>query len=326
MTLDTLRFPKATRFLISGGGGFIGYHLVETLLRKNHYVTVLDNFSTGKKERLSSFLDHERFQLIEGDLLDFSCCLAATTGIDYVLHQAALGSVPRSMHAPQLYHENNVTGMLNLLEASVHNQVKRFIYASSSSVYGDHPALPKVEDCVGMPLSPYALTKKTNELYGKLYHSVYQLETIGLRYFNVFGEYQDPTHTYAAVIPKFITLLLEGKTPIIYGDGTISRDFTYVKNIVKANLLACLAPSHATGEVYNIGCGGSITLKKLYTTLAELLALDKEVLYGPHRLGDILHSHACIKKAQDFLGYTPDYTFEEGLAITLDWYQKNNLF
>ena len=324
MSYKDIVFPTNTKFLITGGAGFIGSNIVEVLLSKGYYVRVLDNFSTGKKSNIEHFLSNDLFQLIEGDIRDLNICQIACTDIDYVLHEAALGSVPRSIEFPLLYEDVNIKGTLNVMVAAQNNNVKRLIYASSSSVYGDNPSLPKKEDVVGIPLSPYALTKKTNEYYAVLFNSLYKLETIGLRYFNVFGKNQDPNSNYSAVIPKFIKSFINGITPTINGDGSYSRDFTYVDNVVEANLRACIAPKNACGEVFNIGCNDRITLNMLYSTIAKLLNYDDPPSYGPIRAGDIPHSFADISKAQSLLNYSPSYSFNDGIRFTIEWY-KNNL-
>ncbi|MGL4799232.1 MAG: SDR family oxidoreductase [Cellulosilyticaceae bacterium] len=317
-------FPTDTTFLVTGGAGFIGSNLVEALLDHHYFVRVLDNFSTGYAKNLEPFLAHPLFELCEGDIRDFDTCLKACNRINYVLHQAAWGSVPKSLKMPLVYADINIKGTLNVLTAARDCGVKRVVYASSSSVYGNDFSLPKVESQVGTPLSPYALTKKVNEAYGRLFHDAYGLETIGLRYFNVFGKNQDPHSDYSAVIPKFISLMLQNKTPTIHGDGHISRDFTFIENVVEANLKACLAPSLASGKAFNIGCGDSISLNTLYTTLADHLNFPSPPHYGPPRSGDIQDSCACIDLAKKLLGYVPAVDFYQGIHHTIDWY-KNNL-
>lgn len=324
MSYEHIIFPKNATFLVTGGAGFIGSNLVEVLLNKGYFVRILDNLSTGKLENIKNFASHPHLEFVEGDIRDLETCLSACQGISYVLHQAAWGSVPKSIQFPLLYEEINIKGTLNMLWAAKQNDVKRFVYASSSSVYGDDTTLPKIEHHTGHPLSPYAITKKTNELYAHNFYKLYGLETIGLRYFNVFGKRQDPHSDYSAVIPKFIKLLLEDTTPTINGDGTISRDFTYIDNVVEANLLACLAPPVATGEVFNIAYGDHISLNILYQTLQQLLHKSLPPIYGPARIGDIMHSHADISKAVKHLSYQPSYSFYDGIALTIDWY-KNHL-
>lgn len=318
-----LRFPSQTIFLVTGGAGFIGSNLCEAILAMGYSVRCLDNFSTGKRENILDFQDHPGFSLIEGDIRDFDTCLNACQGVDYVLHQAAWGSVPRSIEMPLLYEEINIKGTLNMMEAARTNRVKRFVYASSSSVYGDHPALPKKEGQEGKPLSPYALTKRGNEEYGRLYYELYGLETIGLRYFNVFGKRQDPQGPYAAVIPKFIQMLLNDEAPTIYGDGSQSRDFTYIENVVEANLKACLASGEAAGEVFNIAYGGREYLIDIYRGLCDLLGKAIEPNFGPGRAGDIKHSSADISKARALLAYDPEYDFARGIKLAIDWYKQN---
>lgn len=325
MGYKNLSFPKGSKFLITGAAGFIGSNLVEALLNMGHKVRGLDNFSTGKKENLEQFMSNTNFELIEGDIRDYEICLKACEEIDFVSHQAAWGSVPRSIEMPQVYEEINVKGTLNMFEAARQKNVKRFVYASSSSVYGDHPILPKQEGIEGNVLSPYALTKKINEEYGRLYNNLYGLETIGLRYFNVFGKRQDPNGYYAAVIPKFVKALLINESPTINGDGKQSRDFTYIENVIEANLKAFIASSEAAGMAYNIAFGGQTYLIDLYSKLSELMGKNVAPIFGPDRPGDIKHSNADISKAKDFLGYDPQYDFETGLEQVVDWYE-NNMF
>lgn len=323
MGYKNLKFPDGAVFLVTGGAGFIGSNICEALLEMGQTVRCLDNFSTGKKENIEPFLDNDRFTLIEGDIRDMETCMAATEGVTYVSHQAAWGSVPRSIEMPLLYEDINVRGTLNMMEASRQNSVKRFCYASSSSVYGDEPNLPKIENRIGSVLSPYALTKKTNEEYARLYYKLYGLETIGFRYFNVFGKRQDPHGYYAAVIPKFVKALLNNEAPTINGNGMQSRDFTYVENVVEANLKGMLAPIDAVGEVYNIAYGGQVYLLDLYGKLCSLLGKDIKPVFGPERAGDIKHSNADIEKAKKLLGYDPDYNFEAGIELAADWYKEN---
>ena len=301
MGYKNIRFPEGSKFLVTGAAGFIGSNLVETLLNLGYRVRGLDNFITGKRENIELFRDNSRFEFIEGDIRDFDTCIAACEGIDYVLHQAALGSVPRSIEMPLLYEKININGTLNMMEAARQKHVKKFVYASSSSVYGDEPSLPKKEGIEGNLLSPYALTKRTDEEYGKLYTKLYGLDTYGLRYFNVFGKRQDPNGPYAAVIPKFIKQLLHGEIPTINGDGKQSRDFTYIENVIEANLKACLAPHEAAGEVYNIAYGGREYLIDIYYTLTKALNKNVEPNFGPERKGDIKHSNADISKLNSYL-------------------------
>ena len=323
MGYKNIRFPEGSKFLVTGAAGFIGSNLVETLLNLGYRVRGLDNFITGKRENIELFRDNSLFEFIEGDIRDFDTCIAACEGIDYVLHQAALGSVPRSIEMPLLYEKININGTLNMMEAARQKHVKKFVYASSSSVYGDEPNLPKKEGIEGNLLSPYALTKRTDEEYGKLYTKLYGLDTYGLRYFNVFGKRQDPNGPYAAVIPKFIKQLLHGEIPTINGDGKQSRDFTYIENDIEANHKACLAPHEAADEVYNIAYGGREYLIDIYYTLTKALNKNVEPNFGPERKGDIKHSNADISKAKQLLGYEPEYNFERGLNETIRWYREN---
>ena len=318
-----LKFEEGSVFLVTGGAGFIGSNLCEALLSMGYTVRCLDNLSTGKFENIEPFMENEKFTFIEGDVRDLDTCLAATEGVSYVLNQAAWGSVPRSIEMPLVYEENNIRGTLNMMEASRRNGVKKFVYASSSSVYGDHPVLPKKEGCEGKVLSPYALTKKVGEEYGRLYKELYGLDTYGLRYFNVFGRRQDPNGMYAAVIPKFIKQLMNGEVPTINGDGRQSRDFTYIDNVIEANLKACLAPSEAAGEAFNIGAGGREYLIDVYHDLCDALGKDVEPNFGPARKGDIRDSNADISKARELLGYDPEYNFDKGIHLAIDWYVEN---
>jgi UDP-N-acetylglucosamine 4-epimerase len=317
-------FSKETKFLITGGAGFIGSNLTEYILNLGCKVRILDNFSTGKKENIEEFFMNENFELIEGDIRDLETCKKACKGVDYILHQAAWGSVPRSIEMPIIYEEINIKGHLNMMEAARENNIKKFVYASSSSVYGNHPELPKREGKEGKVLSPYALTKKVNEEFGELYYKLYGLETIGLRYFNVFGKKQDPNGAYAAVIPKFVKLLLENKSPIINGDGETSRDFTYIGNVIEANLKACLAKTEASGKAFNIAYGGRETLNGLYKKLCKLLNKNILPIYQEERKGDIKHSNADVTAAKEYFDYIPKYSMDKGLELTIDWY-KNNL-
>lgn len=323
MGYENVIFSKETKFLITGAAGFIGSNLVEALLNMGYEVRGLDNFSTGKKENVEEFINNPNYEFIEGDIRDFETSLRVCDGIDYVLHQAAWGSVPRSIEMPLLYEEINIKGTLNMMEAARQSGVKKFVYASSSSVYGDEPNLPKKEGREGNLLSPYALTKMVNEEYGKFYTKLYGLDTYGLRYFNVFGKRQDPNGVYAAVIPKFIKQLLNDEQPTIYGDGKQSRDFTYVENVIEANLKACKANHEAAGEVYNIAYGGREYLIDIYHVLCKILCKDIKPIFGPERTGDIKHSNADISKAKELLGYDPEWSFERGIVEAIEWYKEN---
>ena len=318
-----LEFPAETRFLVTGGAGFIGSNLCEAILAMGSRVRCLDDLSTGRQANADLFSENPRYEFVKGDIKDLDTCLAACEGADFVLHQAAWGSVPRSIEMPLFYCANNIQGTVNMLEAARLQKVKRFVYASSSSVYGDEPVLPKSEGKEGNLLSPYALTKRCDEEWAKQYTRHYGLFTVGLRYFNVFGRRQDPDGPYAAVIPKFIRLLLKGERPVINGDGRQSRDFTYVENVVEANLKACLAPAEASGEAFNIACGGRECLLDIYHTLAQALGTDIDPVFGPERPGDIKHSNADISKARRLLGYAPDYDFARGLSEAIEWYKEN---
>ena len=318
-----LVFDKDSIFLVTGGAGFIGSNICEALVEMGYTVRCLDNLSTGKYENIEPLTSHEKFTFIKGDIRDLDTCMEAVKGVDYVLNQAAWGSVPRSIEMPLLYEEINIRGTLNMMEASRQNGVKKFVYASSSSVYGDSVLLPKKEGQEGNVLSPYALTKKVDEEYGRLYKELYGLDTYGLRYFNVFGRRQDPEGMYAAVIPKFIRQLLHDEVPTINGDGKQSRDFTYIDNVIEANLRACLAPSEAAGQAFNIGAGGRLFLIDIYDHLCKALHKDIKPDYGPPRKGDVRDSNADISKARELLGYDPEYDFEKGIALAIDWYVKN---
>ena len=318
-----LKFPAGSRFLVTGGAGFIGSNLCEAILRLGYEVRCLDDLSTGKQANVDLFAENPRYEFIKGDIKDFDICKKACEGIDYVLNQAAWGSVPRSIEMPLFYCANNIQGTLNMMEAARQNGVRKFVYASSSSVYGDEPNLPKTEGREGNLLSPYALTKRCDEEWAKQYTRHYGLATIGLRYFNVFGRRQDPNGAYAAVIPKFIKQLLNGERPTINGDGRQSRDFTYIENVIEANLKSCLAPSEADGEAFNVAYGGREYLIDIYHTLTKALGVEIEPIFGPDRKGDIKHSNADISKAKRLLGYSPDYDFARGLSEAIEWYKKN---
>ncbi len=316
--------------LITGGAGFIGSNLCEYFLSKGHQVTCLDNFATGHRHNLKDFMDNANFRLVEGDIRNLSDCEKAVQGVDYVLHQAALGSVPRSIKDPITTNEVNVSGFLNMLTASRDAKVKRFVYAASSSTYGDSQGLPKVEDVIGKPLSPYAITKYVNELYADIFSRTYGLETIGLRYFNVFGRKQDPNGAYAAVIPKFVMQLMQLESPVINGDGNYSRDFTYIDNVIQMNELAMSTQNpDAVNTVFNTAYGDRNTLNDLVGYLKEFLsAYDAriqtvEIEYGPNRAGDIPHSLASIDKAKTLLGYDPQFSLQAGLKEAIDWYWEH---
>jgi UDP-N-acetylglucosamine/UDP-N-acetylgalactosamine 4-epimerase len=323
MGYETIAFNSDSVFLVTGGAGFIGSNLCEAILNKGHKVICLDDLSTGNKSNVAIFTSNPNYRFIEGDIRNLDTCLDACQGVDYVLHQAAWGSVPRSIEMPLLYEDINIKGTLNMLEASRQNGVKKFVFASSSSVYGDDPNLPKTEGREGNMLSPYALTKMVTEQYAKLYTKLYGLDTYGLRYFNVFGKRQDPNGVYAAVIPKFIKQLLNNERPTINGDGLQSRDFTYIENVIEANLIACKASSESAGESFNIAYGGREKLIDVYNIIST--ALEKEIIpiYGPNRQGDIRHSNADIHKAKKLLGYNPDWSFEDGIKAAIDWYIRN---
>jgi len=323
MGYDNVSFSGDTVFLVTGGAGFIGSNLCEAILTLGCNVRCLDDLSTGKQENMDLFIGHPNFTFIKGDIRDLKTCLLACDGADYVLHQAAWGSVPRSIEMPLIYEEINIRGTVNMMEAARKSGVKKFVYASSSSVYGDHPVLPKKEGAEGKLLSPYALTKRVNEEYGRLYKELYGLDTYGLRYFNVFGRRQDSNGAYAAVIPKFIKQLMHGERPIINGDGEQSRDFTYIENVIEANLKACLAPSKAAGQAFNIAYGGREYLIDIYHVLCQVLDKDIEPIFGPDRAGDIKHSNADISKARELLEYDPDWDFERGILAAIEWYREN---
>jgi UDP-N-acetylglucosamine 4-epimerase len=316
--------------LITGGAGFIGSNLTEYFLGLGYKVVCLDNFSTGHRYNLIDFLNNPDFKLIEGDIRNLPDCNLAVEGVDYVLHQAALGSVPRSIKDPITTNDVNVSGFLNMLTAARDAKVKRFVYAASSSTYGDSQGLPKVEDVIGKPLSPYAITKSVNELYAEIFSKTYGLETIGLRYFNVFGRKQDPNGAYAAVIPKFVKQFMNHESPIINGDGNYSRDFTYIDNVIQMNELAMTCQNaEAINTVYNTAFGDRNTLNDLVRYLKEYLSdfdpkiKDVPVVYGENRVGDIPHSLASIEKAKRNLGYSPKYSLQDGLKEAVEWYWNN---
>lgn len=318
------------KILVTGGAGFIGSNLCEYFLSKGYSVTCLDNFATGHRHNIEHLLSNNNFKLIEGDIRNIEDCKKATLSIDYVMHQAALGSVPRSIVDPITSNDVNVSGFLNMLVASRDNGVKRFVFAASSSTYGDSESLPKVEDIIGKPLSPYAITKYVNELYANIFSKTYGLETIGLRYFNVFGRKQDPNGAYAAVIPKFVMQLMKNESPVINGDGNFSRDFTYIDNVIQMNELAITTQNPiAINTIYNTAFGDRTTLNDMVHYLKEYLSeFDAEianvaVVYGPNRIGDIPHSLASIEKAKKLLNYNPKYSFKEGLKESVKWYWDN---
>lgn len=321
---------KQEHILITGGAGFIGSNLCEHFLVKNYQVTCLDNFATGHRHNIEPFLKNKNFRLIEGDIRDIETCHEATKSVDYVLHQAALGSVPRSINDPITSNDVNVSGFLNMLIAARDAKAKRFVYAASSSSYGDSEKLPKVEDVIGKPISPYAITKYVNELYADVFSKIYGIPCIGLRYFNVFGRRQDPNGAYAAVIPKFVMQFMKGESPVINGKGDFSRDFTYIDNVVQMNELAMLTENEeAINTVYNTAVGDRTTLNDLTTYLKEFLGeydpkiKDIEVKHGPERIGDISHSLASIEKAKKLLGYQPTHKMREGLKEAVKWYWEN---
>lgn len=318
-----LVFPKDSLFLVTGGAGFIGSNLCEAILKLGYRVRCLDDLSTGKQANVDMFADNPNYEFVKGDIKDLDTCMKACEGVDYVLNQAAWGSVPRSIEMPLFYCANNIMGTLNMMEAARQNGVKKFVYASSSSVYGDEPNLPKREGREGNLLSPYALTKMCDEEWGRQYTLHYGLDTYGLRYFNVFGRRQDPHGFYAAVIPKFIKQLIMGERPTINGDGKQSRDFTYIENVIEANLKACLASHEAAGQAFNVAYGGREYLIDIYYSLTSALGVDIEPNFGPDRKGDIKHSNADISKARELLGYDPDYDFASGLKEAIDWYREN---
>lgn len=324
MSYKQLKFATDTLFLVTGGAGFIGSNLCEAILKLGYKVRCLDDLSTGKQSNVDPFVGHPNYEFIKGDIKDLDTCMKACKGVDYVLHEAAWGSVPRSIEMPLFYSLNNIQGTLNMLEAARQNKVKAFVYASSSSVYGDEAHLPKQEGVEGRLLSPYAVCKRCDEEWAKQYARHFGLKTIGLRYFNVFGRRQDPDGAYAAVLPKFIKMLLNDERPTINGDGKQSRDFTYIENVIEANLKACLASDEANGEVFNIAYGGREYLIDIYHSLTKALGKDIEPIFGPERPGDIKHSNADISKANCLLGYHPEYDFERGLNEAIEWY-KNNL-
>lgn len=330
MNISHLNLDSSYRILVTGGAGFIGANLCEALLKNGNSVICLDNFATGKKENIIALQSNSSFTLVEGDIRNLDDCAKACKNVDFVLHQAALGSVPRSINDPITSNTVNVSGFLNMLVAARDAKVKRFVYAASSSTYGDSTKLPKIEDEIGAPLSPYAITKYVNELYADIFNKTYGLETIGLRYFNVFGRKQDPNGAYAAVIPKFVMRLMKHQSPVINGDGSYSRDFTYVDNVIEMNIRAILTDNkEAVNTVYNVACGERTDLKTLVSILKEYLSHHDQSIsevaieYGPERQGDVPHSLASIEKAKRLLGYTPKHSIETGLKEAVEWYWKN---
>ena len=313
------------RILVTGGAGFIGSNLVEKLLQDKRVtlVRVLDNLATGLLENIKEFTVHPAFEFVEGDIRDYKTCERSCSDIDLISHQAALGSVPRSITDPITTNDVNITGTLNIFTAAKEKKIKRVVYAASSSTYGDHPGLPKTEDKIGQPLSPYAVTKYVNELYAKVFADLYGIEMIGLRYFNIFGPKQDPQGPYAAVIPLFIKALLENKSPTINGDGNHSRDFTFIDNAVQANIFSLFTKNtDALDQTYNIACGQQTSLLQLYNYLKKICGIDLQPIHGPERRGDVKHSLADISKAKKLLGYSVEVSVEEGLKKTFNWYRE----
>ena len=321
MGYQTIKFPSDTVFLVTGGAGFIGSNLCEAILKLGCRVRCLDDLSTGKQANVDLFAGNPAYEFIRGDIKALDTCIRACEGADYVLHQAAWGSVPRSLEMPLFYCANNVSGTLNMMEAARRCKVRKFVYASSSSVYGDAHTLPQKEGAEGKPMSPYAVSKRENEDWARQYAMHYGLETVGLRYFNVFGRRQDPEGAYAAVIPKFIRQLLHGERPTINGDGLQSRDFTYIENVIEANLKACLSGKNASGQAFNIAFGESRPLLDVYRAIADALGTNLKPVFGPERPGDIRHSNADISRAKELLGYAPDWSFERGIAAAIAWYR-----
>jgi UDP-N-acetylglucosamine 4-epimerase len=321
---------KDSRVLVTGGAGFIGTNLIDSFLRSGNKVVCLDNFSTGKRKNIEPFLNNSEFRLIEGDIRNYDDCINATENIDFVFHHAALGSVPRSIKDPMSSTDVNIGGFVKMLFAAKESRVRRFIYAASSSTYGDHPDLPKVEDKIGKPLSPYAITKYADELFAANFSKSYGIDVIGLRYFNVFGRFQDPEGAYAAVIPKFVKMLMNHESPVINGDGSVSRDFTYIDNVVQANHLAAIVQDReALNQIYNVAHGERTNLTQLFVLIREYTSgFDSDIMkiepvYGPMREGDVEHSLASIEKAKKLLYYSPTFTVKEGLKEAVKWYWKN---
>lgn len=322
MGYNNISFPPNSVFLVTGGAGFIGSNICEAILSLGYKVRCLDNLSTGKKQNIDLLVNNSDFSFIYGDIIDFRTCLKACEGVDYVLNQAAWGSVPRSLELPLSYCSNNIMGTINMMEAARQTGIKKFIYASSSSVYGDATNLPKTEGNEGDLLSPYAVSKRCDEEWGKQYYKYFNLDTYGLRYFNVFGPRQDSEGEYSAVIPRFIKQILSGESSVINGDGKQSRDFTYIENVIEANLKACLAPHEVAGEVYNIAYGEEKSIIDVYCTLTNVLGTNIEPKFGPERRCEPKRSVADISKAKKLLGYDPDWSFESGIKVTVEWYNK----
>ena len=315
------------RILVTGGAGFIGSNLVENLLQDGRvtFVRVLDNLVTGSVRNISEYIQHPRFEFIEGDIRNYETCLAACSNIDSITHQAALGSVPRSINDPLATNEANITGTLNIFNAAKEKKIRRIVYAGSSSTYGDHSGLPKKENSIGKPLSPYAVTKYVNELYAGVFADLYGMELIGLRYFNIFGPKQNPEGPYAAVIPLFINAILNKQAPVINGDGSHSRDFTFVADAVQANILSLFTQNkESVNQVYNIACGNQVTLLQLFEMLAKIAGSNVTPVHGPERIGDVKHSRADINKAMQLLQYKPLFTTEQGLLKTFEWNKQKS--
>lgn len=324
MAYDNVRFEEGSVFLVTGVAGFIGSNLVEVLCDMGHRVKGLDDLSNGVKANVDRLQgEFGNFEFIEGTIENIEVCRKACEGVDYVLHQAAWGSVPRSMTMPLKYQSVNNTGTMNMLQAATENNVKRFVYASSSSVYGDEPTLPKQVGREGNVLSPYAMTKRMNEEWAEIYWRLYKLPTIGMRYFNVFGRWQDPNGAYAAVIPKFAKALMDGERPQVHGDGEQSRDFTYIENVIEANLKACLAGEEAFGRAYNIAYGERFTVNQMLEAMCEQLGVEFNPEYVNPRAGDIKHSLANIDDTRELLGYDPSWSFADGFKETVEWYRNN---
>ena len=323
MGYENLKFKEGTKVVITGGAGFIGSNLCEGVLRQGADVICFDNLSSGKMENIEHLLKNKHFRFIKGDIQDFKKVMKVTRGADYIMHQAAWGSVPRSIEMPQFYELNNVSGTVNVFEAAKRNGIKKVVYASSAAIYGDSTAFPVREQDLGNVLSPYALTKKTDEEYAKLYWKLYNLPTVGLRYFNVFGQRQDPNGPYAAVIPIFCKNIINNEDTFINGDGSFTRDFCYVENVVEANIRALLCSEEdAYGEAFNVAYGEKTTLNELYETIASLLDCKKDAIHREEKVGDIKQSMADISKIKKYLGYDPSYSYKEGLKLAINWYKE----